>query len=135
MQHARNAAQRSYSPYSGFRVGAAIQLANGEIISGSNQENASFPVGTCAERAAIFYAHSLYPDVPIEAIAVTAESDKGVDSPVSPCGMCRQAIAEYENIQGSPIRILLAGQTGPQIILESVGLMLPLQFNQSNLNK
>ncbi len=135
LETARKAALRAYAPYSGFRVGAAILLADGTIVEGTNQENSSYPVGTCAERTALFYAVSQFPDLAIEAIAVTAKSEPGVKEPISPCGMCRQALTEYENRQGQPIRVILAGETGKVWQLDESGDLLPLQFNRNNLGK
>ena len=98
-------AEHAYAPYSGYKVGAAIALENGQIITGSNQENASFPAGTCAERSALFFAGSQYPDVKIKSVAVTTLFPAA--EPVAPCGICRQALMEYEIKQGSPIELLM----------------------------
>jgi cytidine deaminase len=135
LETARKTALRAYAPYSGFRVGAAILLADGTIVEGTNQENSSYPVGTCAERTALFYASSQYPDIAVEAIAITATSLPGVNEPISPCGMCRQALTEYENRQGHAIRVILAGETGKVWLLKASGDLLPLQFNRKNLGK
>ena len=104
------AAGRAYAPYSGFQVGAALLLANGEIVTGSNQENIAYPSGLCAERTALFYAGARYPGVAVQVLAVAAVKD-GVRQPgVSPCGACRQVMVETEMRSGAPIRILLCGR-------------------------
>jgi cytidine deaminase len=102
---AREAVQRGYAPYSGFRVGAAVLLENGSIITGTNQENAAYPSGLCAERTALFYASSQYPNVPILAIAVST-SGNGFSDEAKPCGACRQVMSEYEDLSGNPLHIL-----------------------------
>lgn len=135
---ARDATRRSYAPYSKFHVGAAIRLANGEIVCGSNQENAAFSSGTCAERSACFYAGARYPDVAMDTIAIAAWSMDGKpdglpweeyfqETPISPCGNCRQSLQEYETRSGKPIRVLLYGKNH---VLEvpSVSALLPFTF-------
>ena len=100
----------SYSPYSNFQVGAALLLANGVIVKGANQENAAYPSGLCAERTAMFWAGANYPDEPMDTLAI-AGSDRGVlcDSPASPCGACRQVMAEYQKKHNRPLKIILVG--------------------------
>lgn len=107
---ALEAQKGSYSPYSDFQVGAALQLANGVIVKGANQENIAYPSGLCAERVAMFWAGANYPDVPMDTLAI-AGSDHGVlcESPASPCGACRQVMAEYEKKHGQPLKIILVG--------------------------
>jgi len=107
---ALDAQKGSYSPYSHFQVGAALKLANGLIVKGANQENAAYPSGLCAERTAMFWASANYPDVPMETLAV-AGSDHGVlcESPASPCGACRQVMAEYQKKYGQPLKVILVG--------------------------
>lgn len=130
VEKAREAALRAYAPYSKFNVGAAVQLSNGEIVTGANQENAAFPSGTCAERSAIFYAHSQYPDAAVKAIAITAYQDGDyVVNPCAPCGACRQAILEYETLAGAPIRVILAGRHEVYII-NGIAALLPLCFDK-----
>ena len=126
---AKNSVKRSYSPYSNFSVGAAILLANQEIITGSNQENIAYPSGLCAERTALFYANSQFPDQAVEMIAVAAffEGDF-VDEPVTPCGACRQVMLEVQNRYKHPIRILLYGKKHIYIV-ENIGDLLPLSFS------
>lgn len=126
--------QKSYSPYSKFSVGAALLLDNGEIISGSNQENASYPSGLCAERTAIFYAGAKYPDAKIIRMAIVAGSRvKQTTSPIPPCGACRQSISEYEVKQDSPIEIYFMGEVGKVVKSESLANLLPLVFDKSVL--
>ena len=100
----------SYSPYSHFQVGAALLLDNGIIVKGANQENAAYPSGLCAERSAMFWAGANYPDVPMNTLAI-AGADHGVlcESPASPCGACRQVMAEYQKKHGKPMKIILVG--------------------------
>ncbi|MFX0557554.1 cytidine deaminase [Maribacter sp. CXY002] len=134
MQIAIKARQKAYAPYSKFQVGAAVLLENGEVVIGSNQENASYPSGLCAERVAIFHAGAKYPDVTISVIAITATSKKyEVTTPAAPCGNCRQAIFEYEFKQGLPIRILLMGESGNVVQCNSLEDILPLGFNNTFL--
>lgn len=119
----------SYAPYSHFHVGAAIRLADGTVVTGSNQENAAFPSGTCAERSACFNAGANFPTVPFEAIAIAAKDEDGLltETPVSPCGACRQSLLEYEKIARRPVRVILAGRDKVSI-LPSVKSLLPLAF-------
>ena len=134
MKQALNARKKAYAPYSKFSVGAALLLENGEVITGSNQENASYPSGLCAERTAIYYAGSQYPDMKILKIAITAGSlIKTTNSPIPPCGACRQAIAEYEIKQETPIEIYFMGETGKVIKSNSLANLLPLVFDKSVL--
>ena len=134
MNEAIKARSKAYAPYSKFQVGTAILLENGAIIIGSNQENAAYPSGLCAERVAIFQAGALYPDVNILKIAISATSQlKPVLSPIPPCGACRQSIAEYEIKQNKPIQILFMGEDGE--IHESASLknLLPFGFDKKYL--
>jgi cytidine deaminase len=124
----------AYAPYSHFNVGAAVLLENGVILKGNNQENASYPIGLCAERVAVFAAGANYPGVGIKAIAVSARSDRfTVDRPIPPCGACRQAIAEYENRYKKNIRIIMTGETGKVITSENISALLPFQFKSEDL--
>lgn len=126
----------SYAPYSHYHVGAAVRMADGSVVTGSNQENMSFPAGLCAERVAVFAAAAANPGVHIEALAITASSESfTVDEPVPPCGMCRQAIMEYEMKSGEPIRIILAGQAGKIFIFNGMRSLLPLAFEEKGLLK
>lgn len=125
------ATRRSYAPYSNFHVGAAIRLDNGETVSGSNQENAAYPSGTCAERTTCYYAHSRWPDAKFEAIAIAARDSSGelVDNPISPCGACRQALLEYETLAGHDVKVILVGRE-KIFILPSVKSTLPFAFTE-----
>lgn len=134
MEKAKEARLRAYAPYSKFLVGAAILLNNGEVITGSNQENASYPSGLCAERTAIYYAGAQYPDAKIKTIAITAGSLlNGTNSPIPPCGACRQSIAEYEFKQETPIEIYFMGTSGKIVKSHSLANLLPLGFDRSFL--
>lgn len=120
----------AYAPYSNFRVGAALLLDNGKIVTGSNQENAAYPSGLCAERVAIYYAGAAYPGAAIVKMAVSAAADaKVVSSPIPPCGSCRQAMAEYEIRQQTPLEIYFMGQEGQVYKSASVSNLLPLIFD------
>ncbi|MEW5845270.1 MAG: cytidine deaminase [Bacteroidota bacterium] len=128
IEQAKMALAGSYSPYSHFRVGAAVLLENGEIITGSNQENGAYPSGLCAERVALFYAGAQYPNVPIKAIAVVASNEKGITlNPVSPCGACRQVMMEYQLISKKPFSIYMVG-SGKIIRIDDVRFLLPFSF-------
>lgn len=136
LQHAHAATARAYAPYSKFRVGAAVRLNNGEIISGSNQENAAYPSGLCAERVALFYANSNFPEQDIEAIAVTVRGEGNlINEPITPCGSCRQVMAEFENKAGKPMKVIMQGETGVIMMVESVNMLLPFSFLDDYLIK
>lgn len=134
VERAIAAAARAYAPYSRFYVGAALRKADGRIVEGNNQENASFPAGICAERAALHYAMAMDPKAVVDAIAVAVPQVKG-DAPVSPCGICRQALLEQESRQGAPLRILLAASSGSVIEVARAADLLPLHFDASFLPK
>jgi cytidine deaminase len=124
----------AYAPYSNFKVGAAILLNNGEIILGSNQENAAYPSGLCAERVAVFYAGAKYPEAKILKMAISAASDNTTTSaPIPPCGACRQSIAEYEIKQNTPIEIYFMGEIGSIYKSDSLKNLLPLLFDKKFL--
>ena len=134
MLRAVSARKNAYAPYSKFRVGAAVEMDNSEIVIGSNQENASYPSGLCAERVAIFHAGAKFPGVTVKTIAITATSDNyQVSVPAAPCGNCRQAIFEYEFKQKQPIRILLMGEKGSVVECNAISDLLPLGFNSTFL--
>ena len=134
--HALQALNTSYAPYSQFHVGAAVLLDNGKIIKGSNQENAAYPSGLCAERVAIFQAKSSFPDSTIQAIAITSHADYfETYAPVTPCGACRQVIAEMQNRQNSKIRIIMKGEKGGTYITDGIENLLPLMFKEEKLKK
>lgn len=125
-------ANQAYVPYSNFHVGAAVLLENGEVLVGNNQENASYPVGTCAERTLLNYVHANFPT---EKMKILAVSVLDTDQDVSPCGMCRQAILEYENLQNENIEIILHNNSGSLIVIPSAHSILPLNFNSKMLNQ
>jgi len=130
---ARAAGQNAYAPYSGFRVGAAVFLENGEIIIGNNQENAAYPSGLCAERIALFYASANFPSVAIRALAVSHLNNGGITAEVAkPCGACRQVIAEYEDLAGNPLRIILDGENSINVF-EGIDNLLPMRFKKEDL--
>jgi len=134
MQEASKARDNAYAPYSKFHVGAAILLDNNEVVTGSNQENASYPSGLCAERTAIYYAGAKFQDAKILKMAIIAGSTKNTTTkPIPPCGACRQAIAEYEIKQESPIEIYFMGETGKVVKSNSLANLLPLLFDKAVL--
>lgn len=131
---AHEAAKNAYAPYSNFKVGAALLLNSGEIITGNNQENAAYPSGLCAERVAIFHASSQYPNANFKSIAITCiTSTANSNVPITPCGSCRQAIAEYEFKFKSPIKIIMKGEKGEVYVCKGISELLPLQFNRNSL--
>ena len=134
LEEARTVTSKAYAPYSNFLVGAVAQLSDGHVVSGTNQENASFPVGICAERTLLASAAMLFEGIPIKTMAIAYHNLKGTsDKPVSPCGMCRQAIHEYEERTKTAIRIILSGMEGPVYIIEKASSLLPLSFDGSEL--
>ena len=134
MNNAHQAREKAYAPYSKFNVGAALLLDNGEVVIGSNQENASYPSGLCAERTAIYYKGAKYPEAKILKMAITASSQiNKTTEPIPPCGACRQAIVEYEINQKSPIEIYFMGETGKVVKSNSLKNLLPLVFDKSVL--
>jgi len=136
LQHAVKSVSQSYAPYSEFHVGAAVLLDNGEVICGSNQENAAYPSGLCAERVALFYANSKYPGAKVKILAITARADHfHIDKPIAPCGTCRQVIAETENRQQSKIKIIMQGESGSVNMTEGIENLLPLTFYEDKLKK
>jgi cytidine deaminase len=136
LEEAWHACDSAYAPYSNFHVGASLRLANHIIFNGNNQENAAYPSGICAERVAVFSASALHPGVPIESIAVVAKTEVfNLAVPVTPCGACRQVLAEYETLSGKPIRILLQGNSDKIWIIEGIANLLPLMFHGGELKK
>jgi len=134
IDYAKEACFRAYAPYSQFQVGAAVLLANGDIITGNNQENVAFPSGLCAERTALFYANSQYPEQAVKSLAIAAYTQGDfIDKPISPCGACRQVILETEMRFHSPIRIFLYGKSEIYII-NSINDLLPLAFGTIEKN-
>lgn len=130
LNEAKQAAEKAYAPYSKFNVGCALLLENGVLVRGSNQENIAYPSGLCAERVAIFYAGSEYPDVPVLTMAITVKAQNYiVDEPIMSCGACLQSISEYEMKFDKPIRMILQGETGEIFISENgTHAFLPFQF-------
>jgi cytidine deaminase len=125
------ATKRSYAPYSKFSVGAAALLDNGITVTGTNQENAAYPSGLCAERTTLFYANSQYPDSAVKTLAIAARTERDfIDTPIPPCGACRQVILETEKRYGNSIRILLYGKSCIYLV-EGIGSLLPLSFDAS----
>ena len=134
MHDAVTVRKNAYAPYSQFKVGAALLLDNGKVILGSNQENAAYPSGLCAERVAIFQAGAVYPDAKILKMAITAASDTNkTTSPIPPCGSCRQSIAEYEIRQETPIEIYFMGEAGAVYKSDSLKNLLPFMFDKKFL--
>lgn len=134
MDEAVEARKKAYAPYSQFSVGAALLLENKEIVTGSNQENAAYPSGMCAERVAIWKAGSEYPNVKILQLAISASSSiNTVDKPVGPCGACRQSLSEYEIKQKQVFSVLFMGEVGEIIKTESLDSLLPFSFDSSYL--
>lgn len=134
VEAAKAATYTSYSPYSHFRVGAAVRLENGEIIQGSNQENAAYSPTICAERCAMFYANAHHPDNVPTAIAIAARGTDGnfTPQPVSPCGVCRQVLVETQQRYGHPLRVLLVGDK-EIYLFDSISDLLPFQFDEGSL--
>jgi len=136
LEEALKAAEKAYAPYSEFRVGAALRTESGRIIPGNNQENVAYPSGLCAERVALFYASATYPGEKIEAIAVTALTDNFIiKDPVTPCGSCRQVMAESEKKQQKNIRVIMKGESNQIFVTESAKCLLPLMFKADELKK
>lgn len=134
MTAAVNATKQSYAPYSGFHVGAAALLANGVIVTGSNQENAAYPSGLCAERVALFYAGHQYPDVPVVALAIAAATGGEQVDRISPCGACRQVLLETEQRYNGSVKVLLCGSREILVASDAVSL-LPFSFGKEELGK
>lgn len=134
LNEAREVTGQAYAPYSHFQVGAVAKLVNGEIVAGSNQENASFPVGLCAERVLLASISSLFPRVPVETVAISYKGEgHPSDHPISPCGICRQSLQEFETRVSHPIQLVLGGLTGPVYVIDSASRLLPLAFTSEEL--
>jgi len=134
LKEAQYATHRSYAPYSHFRVGTAARLQNGALVTGANQENASYPAGICAERVLLSTAAALYPDVPIVSMAISYEGT-GVESdhPIAPCGICRQSLQEFEQRTHHPVRLILGGKEGKIFVVPAASQLLPLAFTAAEL--
>ncbi|HZY26266.1 MAG TPA: cytidine deaminase [Bacteroidales bacterium] len=131
---AREAAMNAYAPYSKFKVGAAVKLKSGIVITGANVENAAFPSGICAERSALSNSVSNHSnDKPVAMAIASIKGDEFTDDPPSPCGNCRQVIAEEESRIGGKIKLILSGNN-KTIVIDGIGDLLPLQFNRKNLD-
>ena len=134
LNEAREVTENAYAPYSKFQVGAVAKMANGEIVAGSNQENASFPVGLCAERVLLASVSSIFPKIPIETIAISYKSEnQKSDHPISPCGICRQSLQEFEGRVKHPVKLILGGMEGPVYVIDSASRLLPLAFTAEEL--
>jgi cytidine deaminase len=131
---ARVATKQAYAPYSKFLVGAVAQLANGKTVAGTNQENASYPVGICAERVLLSCVASQYPGIAVDAIAISYNNLNGESNhPISPCGICRQSMVEYEERVNQAMRVIMSGMSGAVYIVEKAQQLLPLSFNAGDL--
>ncbi len=134
LDKARKGTSPSYSPYSNFKVSAVAKLANGELVSGTNQENASYPVGICAERTLLSAVAVLYPGMAIDTMAISYLNGNGSSNQaISPCGICRQTLVEHEVRTGKSMRIILSGQEGNVLILPSAKSLLPLSFSADDM--
>jgi len=132
---ARESAGRAYAPYSGYHVGAAVLLENGEVIAGNNQENAAYPSGLCAERTALFYASSKFPGVAVTALAISTLSNGVLPGEFAkPCGSCRQVMAEYEDLSGKPMEIILDGSSAITVV-DGIDTLLPFRFKKEDLGR
>ena len=135
IQEARKAIEKSYAPYSNFKVGAAALLSDGSIFSAANQENASFPAGICAERALLATISSLHKEAVITKMAISYYNEKGSsNTPITPCGICRQALAEYKHRFYKPISLILGGMMGEVWVISDAEFLLPMSFSGKNLN-
>jgi cytidine deaminase len=134
VREARNITANAYAPYSNFHVGAIAQLSNGKLVTGTNQENAAYPVGICAERVLLSTASSLFPNVAVDTIAISYDNKNGESNhPISPCGICRQTLLEYEERVKQPIRLILSGLEGKIYIIQKASQLLPLSFGGEDL--
>lgn len=134
LSEARNITRFAYAPYSNFGVGAFAKLVNGKTVSGTNQENAAYPAGICAERTLMSVASSLFPGVGIKTIAISYNNVNGKsDRPISPCGICRQSFFEFQERTNSPIRIILSGLEGEVFVIENANALLPLVFGAGDM--
>ena len=134
LKMAREVSENAYAPYSNFQVGAAAILANGQVVTGTNQENASYPVGICSERVLLSTVSSLFPEMAISTLAISYNNKNGnSNKPISPCGMCRQALVEYQVRTKKSIRIILSGMEGEVFIINDAAQLLPLSFGGIDL--
>jgi cytidine deaminase len=134
LRKAQDVSAHAYAPYSNFHVGAVARLKNGELVAGTNQENASYPVGLCAERVLLASVSSLYPRVPVETIAISYQSHTSrSDHPIAPCGICRQSLLEYESRLSHPIRLIMGGMEGKIFVIPSATMLLPFSFSSEDM--
>ncbi len=134
LEMAEKQAKKAYAPYSKFYVGSTVLLENGEMVTGCNQENASYPLSLCAERVALFAAHSKYPTVSVRRLAIVAiNPNNKVMEPITPCGSCRQVIRESEIRSNNDMEIILKGETDKIFVFETIKSLLPLSFDSSSL--
>jgi cytidine deaminase len=134
LEASHQATANAYAPYSKFKVGAAVRLANGQIVTGSNQENASFPAGICAERVTLSAASAAFPGIPVTDLALTYVNESGNSNhPISPCGICRQTLVEYEQRFEQPVRLILGGFSGEIYIINRATDLLPFAFSSQEL--
>lgn len=134
LREARKMTQHAWAPYSHFKVGAAARLKNGQLVLGANQENASYPAGICAESVLLSTAGAAYPGEAIDTLAVSYDGEgTPSDHPVSPCGICRQRLQEFEQRTRQPVRLVLAGKSGKVFIVAAAGMLLPLAFSGNEL--
>lgn len=128
LRKAQEAADGAYAVYSGFNVGAAAQLLNGEVVTGSNQENASYPAGICAEGTTLAVASARFPGMPIKKMAISFKTKMKSDHAIAPCGICRQQLQEFSIRTGSPIRLIMGGLSGEVIVVQDASSLLPFAF-------
>ena len=134
LSEARSVTQFAYAPYSNFQVGAFAKLENGETISGTNQENASYPAGICAERSLLSNAGAQFPGIPIETMAISYKNLKGKsNNPISPCGICRQTLTEFQHRVHKSMRLILSGMEGKVQIVHNASHLLPLGFSSEDM--
>lgn len=134
IKKAKEQVQKAYAPYSGFHVGAAALLANGEIFAASNQENAAYPSGLCAERVCLFYANAQYPDVAVVSLAIVAYTNgEFLKTPIFPCGACRQVLLETQSRSKTPLEVLMCGEEAI-FVVDNVWQLVPFSFDKSSLN-
>jgi len=134
IKETRKIAASAYAPYSGFKVASLAQMENGTIVHGTNQENASYPIGLCAERVMLAAISTIAPQIGIRNICISYMSDKQIsDAPIAPCGICRQSLVEFESRFAGKIRLLLTGQSGEVFEFNSVSDLLPMAFKKNNL--
>ncbi|MDG2369880.1 MAG: cytidine deaminase [Flavobacteriales bacterium] len=136
LNSAQECMRKAYAVYSGFYVGAALLLENGEVITGNNQENIAFPSSMCAERVALYFCKANSPNAKVLKIAIAARSSEGVlDDLITPCGACRQVMSEYERIQGHNMQVILKAEVGEILVFDSVTNLLPLAFESETLSR